>query len=153
MADPATPRYFDDVEVGDALPPVDFPLTVYRLVMEAGACRDFNSIHHNSEYARSTGAPEMYAATSFLLGAWERAVRDYIGVDGTIRSLRGFRMKKFNPVGTTMVVRGEVAGKAEDAGTGVLELHVWCENDGDVTVGPGMVTATMPRRPPLGGRA
>ena len=143
----AETRYIDDVTAGDPIPPVEFPLTVYRLVMEAGACRDFNSIHHNSEYARSTGAPEMYAATSFLLGAWERAVRDYIGPGGTIRSIKGFRMKKFNPVGTTTTVKGEVSGTGEDGDVGVAELRVWCENGGDVTVGPGTVVVTLPKRP------
>lgn len=143
---------FEDVRVGTALPAVEFPLTVYRLVMEAGACRDFNSIHHNSEYARSTGAPEMYAATSFLLGAWERAVRDYIGPAGAIRGIRGFRMKKFNPVGTTMVVRGEVVAAEEGAGdVGVVELQVWSENGGEITVGPGTVTVAVPKRGTAGG--
>jgi hypothetical protein len=42
-------RYWDDVEEGADVPPVAFPLSVYRLVVEAGANRDFNSIHHNSE--------------------------------------------------------------------------------------------------------
>jgi acyl dehydratase len=134
------------VKVGDEITPVEFPLTVYRLVMEAGACRDFNSIHHNSEYARSTGAPEMYAATSFLLGTWERAVRDYVGEAGAIRAIRGFRMRKFNPVGTTIVVHGEVLAIEEDrqAGVDVVELKVWSENEGEVTVGPGTVVATVP---------
>ncbi len=142
-------RCIEDVQVGDEVAPVEFPLTVYRLVMEAGACRDFNSIHHNSEYARSTGAPEMYAATSFLLGAWERTVREYIGLAGTIRSIRGFRMKKFNPVGTTMVVRGKVVSlERDDPGGGVAEVTIWCENGGDVTVGPGTVTVTLPGRRP-----
>jgi acyl dehydratase len=139
--------YIEDIQAGDPLPPVDFPLTVYRLVMEAGACRDFNSIHHNSEYAKSTGAPEMYAATSFLLGMWERTVREYIGLGGTIRSIRGFRMKKFNPVGTTTTVQGEVRSVSA---SGVAELAVWCENGGEVTVGPGTVEVTLPKRPPLG---
>lgn len=145
MTDTGRTLYFEDVELGDPVPAVEFPLTVYRLVMEAGACRDFNSIHHNSEYARSTGAPEMYAATSFLLGAWERTVREYIGDAGTIRAIRGFRMKKFNPVGTTMVVAGEVV-YLSDARDGVVELKVWCENEGAITVGPGTVTVTIPTR-------
>ena len=114
------------------------------MVMEAGANRDFNSIHHNSGYAKATGAPEMYASTSFLLGMWERAVREDIGLEGTIAALRGFRMKKFNPVGTTTVVRGEVVRTAEEDGVGVVDLTVWCENGGDVTVGPGLVTVTLP---------
>jgi acyl dehydratase len=112
------------------------------MVMEAGANRDFNSIHHNSEYAKASGAPEMYASTSFLLGMWERAVRDYIGLEGTITALRGFRMKKFNPVGTTTIVHGEVTGIGPEPGQ--VELQVWCENSGDVTVGPGSVTVTLP---------
>jgi acyl dehydratase len=145
--EPRPQRYFEDVKVGEPLEPVDFPLSVYRLVMEAGACRDFNSIHHNSEYAKATGAPEMYAATSFLLGTWERAVRDHIGLEGTIRAIRGFRMKKFNPVGTTTVVRGEVISAAKQDGVGVLEVSVWCENGGEVTVGPGVVTVTVPVAP------
>ncbi len=140
-----TTRYYEDIKVGDELPAVEFPLSVYRLVIEAGACRDFNSIHHNSEYARSTGAPEMYAATSFLLGAWERAVRDYIGVAGRIQAIRGFRMKKFNPVGTTVVVLGEVASLPA-GGSGIVELRVWCENGGEITVGPGTVVVTIPSR-------
>jgi acyl dehydratase len=128
--------------VGERLAPVEFPLTVYRMVMEAGANRDFNSIHHNSEYAKASGAPEMYASTSFLLGMWERAVRNYIGLEGTIRALRSFRMKKFNPVGTTTIVHGEVTGTGPEPGQ--VELRVWCENNGDVTVGPGTMIVTVP---------
>ena len=139
-------RTIEDIRVGDELPAVEFPLTVYRLVMEAGANRDFNSIHHNSDYAKATGAAEMYASTSFLLGMWERAVRDYIGIEGTIRSIRGFRMKKFNPVGTTTIVRGQVVGTGTEDGSGVVELSVWCENGSEITVGPGVVTATVPSR-------
>jgi acyl dehydratase len=137
-------RVLVDVEVGERLEPVAFPLTVYRLVMEAGACRDFNSIHHNTEYARSTGAPDMYAATAFLLGTWERAIRQYIGVAGTIRSIAGFRMRRFNPVGTTVVVHGEVTSMAVDGGVGVVELALRSENGGEVTVGPGSATVTLP---------
>ena len=133
------------MRVGEQLALVEFPLTIYRLVMEAGANRDFNSIHHNSEYAKTTGAPEMYASTSFLLGMWERAVRDFIGLEGTIRSIRGFRMKKFNPVGTTTAARGEVLSAADADGVVVLELSVWCENGGQVTVGPGVVTVAVPQ--------
>src|SRR5205823_1962655 len=41
---PLAQRRFEDVTVGERLAPVEFPLTVYRMVMEAGANRDFNSI-------------------------------------------------------------------------------------------------------------
>jgi acyl dehydratase len=139
-------RYWDDVEEGAEVPPVAFPLSVYRLVVEAGANRDFNSIHHNSEYARASGAPEMYANTGFLLGMWERTVREFIGLGGSIRRIAGFRMRRFNGVGRTVVVRGRVKSKRREAGDALVELEVWSELGGETTVGPGIVTVALPVR-------
>jgi acyl dehydratase len=139
-------RHWEDVQEGDELPAVAFPLSVYRLVVEAGANRDFNSIHHNSEYARASGAPEMYANTGFLLGMWERTVREFIGLGGSIRRIAGFRMRRFNTVGETVVVRGRVKSKRREAGDALVDLEVWSELGGETTVGPGVVTVALPVR-------
>jgi acyl dehydratase len=141
----AIQRTFEDVSVGDDLTAVEFPLSVYRLVVAAGGNRDFNSIHHNSSYAKASGAPDMYASTFFLMGTWERVVRDYIGDAGTIRSIAGFRMRKFNVVGSVMVVSGSVVETRLDGDTGVVVLEVACRVGDDITVGPGRVTVTLPR--------
>jgi acyl dehydratase len=119
---------------------------VYRLVVEAGANRDFNAIHHNSEFARASGAPEMYANTTFLLGMWERSVREFIGLQGRIRAIKGFRMKSFNVVGQTVTVKGRVDRTWLDGQTALADLEVWSENDQGVSVGPGTVTVSLPRR-------
>jgi acyl dehydratase len=139
-------RCWEDVEEGHELPVVAFPLSVYRLVVEAGANRDFNSIHHNSEFARASGAPDMYANTGFLLGMWERAIREFVGLDGTIRRIAGFRMSKFNTVGQTVRVRGRVARRWLEGDDGLVDLEVWSESGGEVTVGPGTVTVALPLR-------
>jgi acyl dehydratase len=139
--------WFEDLVVGDELPTVDYPLSVYRLVMAAGANRDLNSIHHNTEVAQASGAPEMYANTFMLLGMWERAVRDHVGPGATLTAVRGFRMKKFNVVGDTTRVCGRVASAQRRGEVGVVELEVWCENSSGVTVGPGTVVVELPARP------
>lgn len=139
-------RRFEDVTPGEALPTVAYPLTVYRLVMAAGANRDFNSIHHNTEYAQSTGAPEMYANTQFLLTAWERCVRDWTGPAAAFRAIRGFRMRSFNTVGDTMRVLAEVKDTRVEDGRGIVEIAIRCENSTGVTVGPGVVEVELPRR-------
>lgn len=144
-------RYFEDVRPGQPIAEVSYPLTVYRLVMAAGGTRDFNSIHHNGAYARSTGAPDMYASTAFLLGTWERAVRDWIGTAGTIRSIRGFRMRRFNLVGDTTRVGGHVVSAELRDGAGVVVLELRSENSGGVTIGPGQVEVTLPIRGNAGG--
>jgi acyl dehydratase len=140
-------RTYDDVRVGDQLQPVEFPLSIYRLVVAAGGNRDFNSIHHNPSYARATGAPTSYASTFFLMGTWERLVRDFIGTAGTIRSISNFRMRKFNLTGSVMTVGGSVVDKRLDGDVGVLKLEVCCRVGDDITVGPGQVTVTLPRSP------
>lgn len=139
-------RYWEDVAVGDEVPPVSFPLSIYRMVVAAGGNRDFNSIHHNSEYARQTGAPDMYANNTFLQGMWERAVREFIGLAGVIKRVKGFRMKIFNTVGDTVTARGKVTRLWLEGGDGLAELELWCENSKGVTVGPGTVIVTLPRR-------
>ena len=145
MTSPASrQRSFEDVTVGEELTPVAFPLTVYRLVVAAGGNRDFNSIHHNTAYAQASGAPEMYASTFVLMGMWERLVRDYIGPAGTIRSIKDFRMRKFNLVGSTVEVRGRVRDKRPDGAAGIVTLDVESVVDGQMTVGPGTVEVTMP---------
>jgi acyl dehydratase len=143
MSATTSTRTVGGVRVGDEIDPVAFPVTVYRLVMEAGANRDFNSIHHNTEYARSTGAPEMYANTLFLMGMWERAVRDWMGPGGQFVAIRGFRMGRFNTVGRTTTVRGEVT--AVDADSGLVTLTVRCEDPDGITVGPGAVDVRLPQ--------
>jgi len=139
--------YWEEVSIGDDIPPVQFPLPVYRLVMMAGANRDFNSIHHNSEYAIRTGAPEMYANNVFLQGMWERTVREYIGLGGVFKSLKGFRMKVFNVAGETVFTKGIIKNKWKEEEEHLVEIEVWCENSSRViTVGPGTITASLPSR-------
>jgi acyl dehydratase len=142
----AAQRYWEDVHEGDEVPAVSFPLTVYRLVVEAGANRDFNAIHHNSEAARASGAPEMYANTGFLLGMWERTIREFAGLDGRIRRIAGFRMRRFNTVGQTVVVSGSVKRTWREEGEGLVELELQSAVAGEVTVGPGTVTLALPTR-------
>jgi hypothetical protein len=60
-------------------------------------------------------------------------------------SIGGFRMTSFNLAGRWSRERpGE--GQAADRAPGLLDLEVRSENDEVVTVGPGTVTVSLPRR-------
>ena len=137
-------RRWADIVEGEAIGTLDFPLSLYRMVMAAGATRDFNAIHHNSEFAKATGAPDLYANTIFLLGMWERALRDYIGDAGEIRRIGGFRMVRFNTVGETVTVSGHVVRKWLDGSDGLVEIELRSEHDGHVSVGPGLAVVRLP---------
>ena len=141
-------RYWDDVNEGDEVGEVQYPLTIQRMVMAAGANRDFNAIHHSTYAAQSGGAPDMYAMNFFHNGMWERVVREYIGLGGGIKQIGPFRMRVFSPVGDTVVVRGKVVRKYRGEGQGLVELELLSllATSGNVSVGPGPVTVTLPTR-------
>lgn len=78
----------------------------------------------------------MYANTVFLLGMWERAVRDWIGPAGKIHSITGFRMRSFSYVGDTTTVTG-IDGT-------MIRIEMSSSNSTGITVGPGIVTVSLP---------
>ncbi len=141
-------RYWDDVNEGDDVGEVQFPLTIQRMVMAAGANRDFNAIHHSTYAAQAGGAPDMYAMNYFHHGMWERLVREYIGLAGGIKQIGPFRMRIFSPVGDTVVVRGKVVRKYREANEALVELELQSllATSGNVSVGPGPVTVILPTR-------
>ncbi len=124
--DPAT------ISVGEALPAISIPITLQRLVMEAGANRDLSLIHHDNEVARATGAPDAFANTYFLMGMFERLVREWAGPRARIRKIGPLRMLVFNAVGDTVSFQGSVA--SVDAGGQRASVDMWAESDRGKTV-------------------
>jgi hypothetical protein len=145
-ADWSTQRYFEDVNEGDEVPPVIFPMKVFRLVVEAGANRDFNQIHHNTPVTQAQGAPDMYANNVFIQGMWERTVREYIGLGGRFKKTGPFRMRIFNNVGETVVTKGTVKRKWVEGDEHLVELEIVSEHSRGISVGPGPVVVTLPSR-------
>ena len=139
-------RYWEDVNEGDTIPPLTVNLTIARLVVEAGANRDFNQIHHNTPVSKATGAPDMYANNVFIQSWWERAVREWIGLGGRFKKTGPFRMRIFNTVGEAAVTTGTVTRKWQEDGENLVEIEVQTEISRGTSVGPGPVVVSLPSR-------
>ena len=126
------------IAVGDVLPSISIPVTLQRLVMEAGANRDFSLIHHDRDVARATGAPDAYMNTFFIAGMFERLLREWMGPAGRIRSIKNLRMSTFNCVGDTATIKGVVDSIDDPGGQVVIALS--SETESGVTV---TATATV----------
>lgn len=121
----------DDVVAGSEIPEISIPVTLQRLVMEAGSNRDLSLIHHNKEVAQSTGATDAYMNTFFIIGLFERMLREWMGTRGRLKKIGSLQMKSFNVVGDVVHCRGKVTSKQDD---GTVNLDIRMENQERVTV-------------------
>ena len=121
----------DDVAVGAEIPEISIPVTLQRLVMEAGSNRDLSLIHHNRQVAQSTGATDAYMNAFFIIGLFERMLREWMGTRGSLKKIGSLQMKSFNVVGDVVQCRGKVTSKQDD---GTVNLDIRMENQERVTV-------------------
>ena len=134
-------RSIDAIAVGDDIGSISIPVTLQRLVMEAGANRDFSLIHHDRDVARATGAPDAYMNTFFIAGMFERLLREWMGHRGVLNKITNLRMKKFNAVGDTVTFSGRVNGLDSATNQVVIELKSNTANGETVTA---EATVTLP---------
>jgi acyl dehydratase len=74
-------RYWEDVQQGERLPSVTFPVTVTLCVIDAASTRDFFPGHHDRDFARGQGVRDTYLNTMFLHGFVDRLGSDWAGPD------------------------------------------------------------------------
>ncbi|GAA3091292.1 MaoC family dehydratase [Streptosporangium carneum] len=113
----ATIKY-DDVETGQEIPAVDYPVRRVNLVMYAGASGDFNPIHWNERFAKTVGLPDVIAHGMFTMAQAGRFVTDWVGDPGAVVDY-GVRFSSMVVVpddeqGAVITVSGVVEEKLED---------------------------------------
>jgi 3-methylfumaryl-CoA hydratase len=83
---------YDDVAVGDEVPPYAMWLSYQRIVMSVAADRMFSGLHHQRDMARGRGFADIIFNTRGYEMMFEIMLRRWIGLDGRIRRLGPFRM-------------------------------------------------------------
>ena len=137
-------RTFDDVNEGDEVPPVVINLTIQRLIEWAAATHQFHPIHHNTEFARGTGAPDMFANNVACQSWVERTVREYIGLDGRIKKVGPVQIRTFSVPGDAVATAGVVRRKWQEGGENLVELEMWSEHGRGFAVAPTAVIVALP---------
>lgn len=135
------------VAVGEALP--DFTLAVTSTVIVAGAIasRDFMPVHHDSEYARKQGAPDMFMNILTTNGYVARFVTDWAGPHARVLTIK-IRLGGPAIPGKPLRFSGQVTGRRDEGDERVFEVAVRAANDlGD------HATGTVEVALPLEGRA
>jgi acyl dehydratase len=124
---------------GEALPGFSLPLTPTRMVLQVSGSQDFYPVHHDRDFARAGGHPDIFLNTGFLRAALCRLVTDWMGERGMLRRL-AFQMRRPHLLGDTITVAGRVARRREG---GLVDLDVWVENARAGRATPGQATVHL----------
>ena len=116
---------FDDVQVGQELPPLDVPLTAALIVGGALASRDYTPVHHDRGAAQAQGLSDVIMNILTTNGYVGRYVTDWAGPDAVVKELQ-VKLGAPNMPGDTMKMTGTVtAAENGDVEVAVLGKNSW----------------------------
>ena len=73
--------YWEDVEVGQDIPTAySLKLDMTRFFMQVSGTQDYYPVHHDRDFARGQGVPDIFMNTGFLTAAVGRLITDWIGL-------------------------------------------------------------------------
>ena len=137
--------YFEDVKVGDELPPlVKGPIQQIQLTRYAGASGDFNPIHQDDEFARAAGMGGVFAHGMLSMGFVAQSLTDWAGA-GTVRKV-GVRFAGLVRLKDTVTCKGRIVRASRSGGAGLVDLELWAENQRGEKVVTGKATVALPTR-------
>jgi acyl dehydratase len=131
---------YDDVQVGDELPPLVVPLTRTLIVATAIASRDYQDVHHDPGLAQERGSPDIFMNILSTNGFVGRFITDWAGPDAVLKSVK-IRLGAPNYPGDTMTMTGKVTKKDDQA----IEVEIRGANSGGDHV-TGTVALELPVR-------
>lgn len=140
-------RYFEDVAVGDALPPVvKGPMTTTHLVRWAAANGNYARIHWDLPFAQSEqGLPNVVVNGSLKNQYLGQLLIDFAGEEGWFKRFY-VQHRGMDFPGDVLTAAGAITGKREEDGFGLVDCTVELTNSRGHQTAAGQGTVILPRR-------
>lgn len=120
---------FEDLSVGDEVPPLARVVKREEIKLYAEASGDRNPLHQDDDFARFVGFPGVIAHGMFTMGHLARCLTDWLGDPAALVRLKvQFRAPVF--MDEVIVAGGNVRELDPATRTAVLDLWVVVERDG-----------------------
>lgn len=167
-------RYWEDVQVGDELPPiVRGPLSLMDTAGFLGACGRIRTHgllleevkrhpahyfrtpeggveytgmgHHREDVAAQVGVPGTYDYGPQRVAWLASLVTNWMGDAGLLKRLKG-DLRGFNVVGDTTWCKGKISRKHVHGLYHLVDLEIWTDNQRGETTTRGLATVLLPSR-------
>jgi hydroxyacyl-ACP dehydratase HTD2-like protein with hotdog domain len=143
----ADQTYFEDVSVGDAIPPLAVTVDPTQMFFFSAATYNGHRIHYDKTWATEVeGYPDILVHGPLQAALLARAVTDWVGPDGRLVSYAIQNRASAFP-GEELRFVGTVTGKhdAHD-GRGLVDLEIRGEKGEAEVLMPGTATVSLPKR-------
>jgi 3-oxo-4,17-pregnadiene-20-carboxyl-CoA hydratase beta subunit len=123
---PAETLTYEQVEVGQDLPPLVLPITRTLVISAALASRDYQDVHHDPVKARKRGSKDIFMNILTTNGLVGRYITDWSGPGGILRDI-SIRLGAPNYPDDTMTLTGSVSAKQgveADGSRGAVEVSI-----------------------------
>ena len=141
----AKQNYFEDVEVGTQLGPLEKNPTTQQLVKYAGASGDFYQIHYDKDFALKNHLPGVILHGALKNAFLGQLMTDFAGDLGWLRRL-SVQYRGMDQPGAPVVCKGKVVKKYIDKGKPSVDCEIWLENAQGEKTTPGAATVILPSR-------
>lgn len=137
--------YFEDIEVGYELRPLEKTPSARQLVKYAGASCDDAEIHYDKDVALANKLPGVIVHGALKNAFLGQLMTDFAGNEGWLKEL-SVRYRGIDLPGVKITARGRVTGKRVDGPDHLIECEIWIENPTGEKTTPGSATVILPSR-------
>ncbi len=137
--------YFEDVEAGFDIPPLEKNPTTQQLVKYAGASGDFYQIHYDKDFAQKNNLPGVILHGALKNAFLGQLMTDFAGELGWLRKL-SVQYRGMDQPGTPVMCKGKVVRKYVEGEKHLVDCEIWLENAQGEKTTPGSATVILPSR-------
>lgn len=139
--------YFEDVEVGCEIAPLEKHPTTQQLARYAGASGDFYQIHYDKDFALASKLPGVILHGALKNAFLGQLMTNFAGELGWLRKL-AVQYRGMDQPGSNVVARGRVVKKYVEDGRQMVDCEIWLENAKGEKTTPGSAVVMLPSRSP-----
>lgn len=148
MSETPQPLYWEDVQVGDALPTLEVTIGAAQLFQLSAVMHLAHRIHFDLDWARHEGYPHCVIHAPFHGEVLVQMVRNWAGIGSWMRRFN-YQNRNYAVLGDTLRGEGTVTAKHQDQGYSLVDLELAvtkATEGGRVTTAPGGATLALPTR-------
>ncbi len=139
--------YWDEVENGSEIPPLEKHPTTQQLVKYAGASGDFYQIHYDKDFALKNNLPGVIIHGALKNAFLGKMVTDFAGSEGWVRKLT-VQYRGMDQPGSPIRCKGRIVKKYTDGQDHLVDCEIWLESSKGEKTTLGSATVVLPAGKP-----